>query len=186
MIHIYFISPCNVPANGGTSCTGAGDDDGHPIPTLKMLEMVADPATGKPKFNVVPLSEGIVNLQFEYGVDGDNTVLAASSVDGSPDHYCTNPDLTATCQPTPVNLPAFNSGNPTNWYNTVAVRISLLARSNECTLGYVDYKTYKLGSLASAVAAPAPAVPCVNGGYKHHVFSELVRLVNPSGRKAYQ
>ncbi|HEY1991386.1 MAG TPA: hypothetical protein VGH71_02920, partial [Gammaproteobacteria bacterium] len=38
-VDIYFVAPCSVPAGGGTVCTGATDDNGSPIPTLKMLQL---------------------------------------------------------------------------------------------------------------------------------------------------
>jgi type IV pilus assembly protein PilW len=40
-VHIYFIAPCSMPSDGGDSCTGAGDDGGRPIPTLKRLELTS-------------------------------------------------------------------------------------------------------------------------------------------------
>ena len=58
--------------------------------------------------------------------------------------------------------------------NVVAVRIFVLARSLEPTPGYKDTKTYQLGDL--------PMGP-FNDGFKRHVFSTTVRLVNPAGRR---
>lgn len=118
-------------------------------------------------------------MQLDYGVDGDSTMLPASApVDGYPDIYCSNPDTAATCQ-TPNNLPALSATNPTNWANVMSVRVNLLARNTECTTGYADNKVYGMGLTAQANT-------CTNGGYKRHVFSELVRAVNPSGRRAVQ
>jgi type IV pilus assembly protein PilW len=185
IVRVYFISPCSVPAGGGTSCTGSSDDGGHPIPTLKVLELGVSP-TGQPTFILTPLVEGIENMQLEYGVDGDSTVATASAVDGYPDAYCIDPNNTGTCT-TPNNFPALSGTNPTNWQNVMAVRINLLARNTECTTGYTDTKQYKLGALAPTAAASAPAVACPAGSdYKRHVFSEVVRLVNASGRRAQQ
>jgi type IV pilus assembly protein PilW len=119
-VHIYFISPCSMPADGGSSCTGASDDDGRPIPTLKRLEL--DASGGATVFNLVPLVEGIENLQLDYGLDTDG--------DGAPDSYVTGPSLA-------------------QWLDVVSVRINLLARNNEPSAGYSDNKTYNLGLTGS-------------------------------------
>lgn len=153
---IYFISPCSVPAGGGTSCTGANDDNGRPITTLKRLELNA--TGGNPTFTLTPLVEGIENMQLDYGIDSDT--------DGYPDNnYATVP------------------GTSTDWSNVMAIRINLLARNTECTTGYTDTKNYNLG-LAGTVTAPTST--CANGDYKRHVFTELVRAINPSGRRAQE
>ena len=164
LVHIYYISPCSVPAGGGTTCTctqSAGscigaDDNGSPIPTLKMLELSASGATTS--FKAVPLVEGIENMQFDYGIDADS--------DGYPDNnYTTVPAST------------------TDWSNVMAIRLNLLARNTECTTGYTDSKTYALGQAGNV---SAPAATCTNGGFKRHAFSALVRAVNISGRRAQQ
>lgn len=99
----------------------------------------------------IPLVEGIENMQFDYGVDNTS--------DGSPDAYTTSPAAT-------------------DWQNIMAVRVNLLARNTECTTGYTDSKSYNMGLAGSA---SAPASTCTNGDYKRHVYTELVRAVNPSG-----
>jgi type IV pilus assembly protein PilW len=111
-VHIYFVSPCSKPA----VCTGAATDDG--IPTLKRLELVNG------GFSVVPIAEGIENLQFDYGVDADG--------DGAPEvPFVENPP------------------NPQAWANVVAVNVNLLARALEPSAGYSDPKTYRLGEFVS-------------------------------------
>lgn len=117
-VRIYFISPCSVPAGGGTSCTGSSDDNGRPIPTLKRLELTV--VGGATAFSITPLVEGIDQLQFDYGLDTTN--------DGTPDSYSTAPSST------------------TDWSNVMAVQVNLLARNNDPTGGYTDSKTYNLGS----------------------------------------
>jgi type IV pilus assembly protein PilW len=119
-VHVYFVSPCSVPAGGGTVCTGANDDGGRPIPTLKRLELTIDPADGTRKMVVTPLVEGIENLQVDYGVDTD--------ADGAPNgNYVTVPAGVAA------------------WQDVVSVRINVLARNLEPSGGYVDAKTYDMG-----------------------------------------
>ena len=94
-----------------------------------------------------PLVEGIENIQFDFGVDNTG--------DGAPESYLASP-LAA------------------DWQNVMAVRVNLLARNNETTPGYVDNKSYQLGSVA---------IPAAADNYKRHVYSELVRATNPSGRR---
>ena len=79
--------------------------------------------------------------------------------DGSPDGYSMSP---------PATLAELG--------NIVAVKVHVLARSLEATPGYTDSKLYRLGG-ATINAAYLPA------GFKRHVFSTTVRLVNPSGRR---
>lgn len=110
--HIYFVSPCGQPL----VCTGGAGDDG--VPTLKRLEFSGG------AFTVVPIAEGIENLQFEYGIDADG--------DGAPE--------------TPfVAVPA----NATAWMNVMAVQVHLLARNIEGSASYTDTKTYNLGAATS-------------------------------------
>lgn len=158
-VYIYFISPCDVPAGGGADCTGQQDDNGHPIPTLKRLVLTYTTGTTV-QWTMEPLVEGIENMQLDYGIDTNG--------DGYPDNYITNP-LTST-----------------DWSNVMAVRINLLARNIDCTTGYRDTKMYNLGLTTGIPPSAASAVNCVNGDYKRHVFTELVRAINPSGRRAAQ
>lgn len=80
-----------------------------------------------------------------------------STGDGAPDSFVTNPATVS------------------DWSNVMALRVHLLARNNERSGGYTDSKTYHLG-LAGAAAAR-------NDAFKRHVFSQLIRVVNPSSRR---
>ena len=122
-VHIYFISPCSIPAGGGSVCTGAADDNGSPIPTLKRIELTSNGVV-----SIVPLVEGIENFQVDYGVDADG--------EGVPDGAY-------------VATPA----SPTDWSNVVAVRVNLLARNLEPTADYTDAKTYDMGAAGSVTPA---------------------------------
>ncbi len=124
--HIYFISPCSVPTTG-TSCTGANDDGGNPIPTLKRLELT-NSGTSR-SMVIVPLVEGIENLQIDYGTDSIGT--------GTPNNYVMSPTDT------------------TAWGNVVSARVQLVARNVEATTGYVDTKTYKMGLAGDFTPATA-------------------------------
>jgi type IV pilus assembly protein PilW len=118
-VHVYFVAPCSVPAGGGSVCTGANDDGGSPIPTLKRLELLA--SGGVLAMQVVPIAEGIENFQVDYGVD--------ASGDGVPDGgYVTAPAAVA------------------DWANIVSVRAHVLARNLEPSGGFVDAKIYDMGA----------------------------------------
>ncbi|MDZ7595933.1 MAG: PilW family protein [Thiobacillus sp.] len=82
-----------------------------------------------------------------------------STGDGSPDSYLSSAPTTLL-----------------QLANIVAVKVHVLARNLEATPGYVDSKSYQLG-------ATSYTVPTADVGFKRHVFSTTVRLVNPSGRR---
>ena len=128
VVRVYFVSPCSVPAGGGLSCTGASDDGGAPIPTLKRLELID--SGGSRSMSIIPLVEGIENLQIDYGTDSLST--------GTPNNFVTSPSDT------------------TAWGNVVAARVQLVARSIEATAGFVDTKTYNMG--LAGTFTPAAAV----------------------------
>lgn len=81
--------------------------------------------------------------------------VAASSTSGSPATYTTTPAAA-------------------DWANVMAVRVNLLVRNNEPTAGYTDTKTYSLGGAGTVTPG---------GSYLRHVYSEVVRVANPSGRR---
>lgn len=105
-----------------------------------------------------PLIDGIEAMRFEYGID--------TTGDGSPDSYASDVTCTLPCSAAEVTQIA----------NIVAVKIYVLARSPEPTPGYTDSKTYHLGSTDFTPSTAA-------AGYKRHLFTTTVRLVNPSGRR---
>ncbi len=127
---------------------------------------VCAPSDGIPTLKMVengvatPLVEGIENMQFDYGID-DN-----GPPDGSPDRY----------SPCSAAAPC----TVADWSNVMAVRVNLLARNNDPTAGYTDPKSYTIGSVS--VGAGTFNDPAT-GGYKRHVYSALVRVINPSGRR---
>jgi type IV pilus assembly protein PilW len=163
IVNIYFVSPCSVMANGAT-CTSS-DDNGTPIPTLKRLELGA--LNNTTTWSVTPLVEGIENMQIDYGIDSDS--------DGYPNTYTTSP------------------ANTTDWSNVMAIRVNILARNNTPSMGYTDTKTYCLSG-SPPFTASGSSTSCNTGGtmlfgpmndaYKRHLFSEMIRAVNPSGRRA--
>jgi type IV pilus assembly protein PilW len=130
----------------GSACCSAADG-GKPIPTLKMLELSASGNTTT--MTLTPLVEGIENMQIDYGFD--------TTGDGAPDNYAKDAAAVA------------------DWADVMAVRLHLLARSNESSAGYQDTKTYSLGLEGSTTAT--------NDNFKRRVFSQLIRVVNPSSRR---
>ena len=147
--HIYYIANNNREGDG--------------VPTLKRAELGSDGAA--PTWTtVVPLAEGIENLQLEYGMD-----LAK---DGVPDLTSADPAAANGCADAPCAV--------ANWRSVVAVRVHLLARNSEATAGYKDGKVYTLGLNADGTENSSDAA---NDAYKRHVFQTQVALPNPAGRR---
>ena len=149
-VDIYFISPCSTAAD----CV-ANADGGNPIPTLKRLELTQ--VGGTTKMRMVPLVEGIENLQIDWGID--------NSGDGAPnesDPGVSGDDYLAI--PTSMD----------QWKNVVALHVYILARNIEASPGYTDQKTYSFGE--SGTDAPG-------GNFKRHLYSGVVRLLNVSSRR---
>jgi type IV pilus assembly protein PilW len=137
------------------------DSAGDGIPTLKRAEL------GPNGFSIVPMVQGIENMQFEYGID--------SNGDGIPDLYTANPD----------GIAATACGSPTasvcNWWNAMTVNIHLLARNTQRSPNdYVDNKTYNLGLTA---AGAENNVGPFGDNYRRHAYEATVRFANPAGRR---
>lgn len=131
-VNIYFIAQNFKPGDG--------------IPTLKRAEL------GPQGFSVVPLVEGIENLQVEYGIDS----------------------LTV-----PTGMAAMFTSEPASldeWRRTVSARIHLLARNLDPSMGFVDTKTYSIGAETTYTPSGTAAT------FKRHVFDAAVRVNNTSGR----
>jgi type IV pilus assembly protein PilW len=64
-----------------------------------------------------------------------------------------------------------------DWSNVVAVRINIVARNQEVTKDWSDSKTYSLGLAGNYT----PTGTDLN--FKRHAYTQLVRLVNPAGRR---
>jgi type IV pilus assembly protein PilW len=158
-VHIYFVARCSLPSGGGTLCTGAADDGGRPIPTLKRLELVA--TAGSRNFSVVPISEGIDYLKLQLGVDENPTAVNGNTGligDGAAERY-----ITAPTAPTVAELG-----------NAVSVKVGMLSRNTEPSPGHTDDKTYTIGGVA---------VPAFGDQYKRHAYQSQIRMVNLSSRR---
>lgn len=106
-VHIYYVAN-NYEAGDG-------------IPTLKRMEL------GAGGFTVMPLVEGIEDLQIEYDIDTVGN-------DGIPDISKTSPDSVA------------------EWNSVMSARIHLLVRNTEKTPGHKDTRSYALAD--KVIASP--------------------------------
>ena len=138
LVHIYFISSI--------------DRGGRQIPALTRWEL------GR---GIVPLVEGIQDLQIEYGVDDDG--------DGTPDRYTANPD-------DPLNAAL----TVQNWQNVTAIRVHLLSREIDESPGYKDEKAFTLGLTANG--QPNTAMP-FNDAYRRHLYDTTFVVNNIAGRR---
>lgn len=131
-VHIYYIA--------NNYKTGDG------IPTLKRAEL------GPSGFSVVPLVEGIEDLQVEYGIDNVTTPT------GAPASFTSSPATDLAMR------------------NAVAARLHLLARSTTPSMGYSDTRTYAVGPGVSYTPSGADAA------YKRHLYETTVRINNTAER----
>jgi type IV pilus assembly protein PilW len=114
-------------------------------------------------YQTQPMVEGIEAFRVEYGIDNNG--------DGSADEFKKTSLMAGSAV-----LPCADAGTACNLAaNTVAVKIHVLARNLETTPGYTDSKSYQLGATTKIDAAL--------DGFKRHVYSSTVRLVNPSSRR---
>lgn len=175
---------------------------GDAIPTL--VRSAFDPGTMVALAHQAPeaLVEGIERFSVELGID--HTVkrcnLNLPVKDAEPVDRI-NP---ATCAKAPLVDEALNTlprnrgdGNADEFIrctaaanpctvdkmrNVVATKMFILVRNTEPTTGYVDTKTYCLGTIPVGGGCPDLAGP-FNDGYKRHLFSTTTRLTSVSGRR---
>ena len=177
--NLYFVQDLVTTDANGNATT---------IPTLMRSTFALGAGGALAHQAAVPLVEGIDAFRVEFGVDGlsgtgdpvdfsadtvwtdpTNKTMAENRGDGIPDGDFVRCDSLTPCE-------AFDPANADpDLVNVTAVRIYVLARSREPTPGYVDTKTYNLGS--------APAIGPFDDGFKRHVYTTTVRLPNVSGRR---
>jgi type IV pilus assembly protein PilW len=145
VVNIYFVANNN----------NAGDN----IPTLKRAEFTGG------TFNIVPLVEGVENLQIEYGVD--------TSGDGRPDTITVDPGKLGGC--------AADACYIANWINTMTATVRILTRTTERSFGHYDTKTFAMG-LAGDDGTPLVVGP-FNDGFRRHAYMQTIRMNNPAGRR---
>jgi type IV pilus assembly protein PilW len=125
------------------SCNECGIDT---TPTLKRAELVGNLMV------VSPLVEGIEEVTYDYGFD--------TNADGMPDVYL-------------AGLSGVVGAADNDWSNVVGVRVHLLSRTTETSLGFVDGKTYDLG--LAGTRGP------FNDAYKRRAYTITVRVNNVAG-----
>jgi prepilin-type N-terminal cleavage/methylation domain-containing protein len=164
------------------------DRSSEVIPTLMRARLAVSgglPAHLAP----VALIEGIEALRVELGVDdvsktGANVDFTqavnwvdpvtqrapTNRGDGAPDRFirCTTASPCSAAQ----------------LMDAVSVKLWVLARSRDASPGYIDRKQYCVGTTNPNGSCPAAnTIAPNNDGYKRHVFSTTVRLINISGRR---
>lgn len=151
--HVYYIRPCSRPAGGAVNCTGAADDNGHPIPTLVRQELVGSAMTE------VPLVEGIEMIDYRFGIDNNGG-------DGVADVYVGNiVTLTQWAQVVSVKVTLLvRSPNINSEYDDSSKQYDLLGDG----LGTVIYR---------CTNSPSPAC-----NYKRKIFSQTIQVRNIAQR----
>jgi prepilin-type N-terminal cleavage/methylation domain-containing protein len=118
-VDMYYLQPCNVYPNGGTTCT-ANADNGTPLPTLMRLTLQQDGTLVSQ-----PVIDGIEQVGFEYGVITDPS----------------------SAQMTPTYETAKYVDDNKLWGKVVAVRVSLAAVNPTRDLKIPHVPTITMGTL---------------------------------------
>lgn len=136
-----------------SDCTGAGDG----IPTLTRVEVIGGQTV------VSPLAEGIDQIGFDYGFDTNN--------DGVADEWYGLNDQAGQTEATAA------AASPRGWGNVVAVRVSLVSRNTERTVGHADTRTYAIGRQGTADRYST----ATNDAFKRRGYVTTVRLQTVAG-----
>ncbi|HYD96813.1 MAG TPA: PilW family protein [Noviherbaspirillum sp.] len=150
---------------------------GDGIPTLVRSEF--DLASGTLAHQTAqPLVEGIEGFKLELGIDNVSDaglpVDFTQAINWSDTTTKTSPTNRGDGAPDGSFIRCTGTCTAAQLMNTVAVKLHLLVRSSEATHGYTDTKTY---TLAGTTFGP------YNDGFKRHVFTTTVRLMNVAGRR---
>jgi len=182
----------NTCTAGSAGCDGGADTGPHiqvsrcstgsPPEAAYVIDPATFPLTNKDCSTIADQRKVVSNIYFV----SDNTLMRSSLVNG----------VYQAAQPLVDGIEALRfeygidstgDGSPDGPYvscapctlaqlaNIVAVKVHVLARNLEATPGYTDSKTYQLGD--------TDELGSYDDGFKRHVFSTTVRLVNPSGRR---
>jgi len=154
---------------------------GDGIPTLVRSEF--DLSGGALQHQApVALVDGIEGVRIELGID--NISDSGAAVDYTTAVNWVNPNILESPTnrgdgaPDGAFVHCTTSGaapcEDSDLINVVAVKIYVLVRATEASLGYTDTKTYTLGGLSLGP---------FNDGFKRHVYSKTVRLMNVAGRR---
>jgi len=175
--------------SGNTACGATADvrkfastiyyvKDANP-PVLMRSQMGASGIETK-HLDAQALVEGVENFRVEFGIDSvsdsGGAVTATAAVTWANDKVLNSPTNRGDGIPEGAYVRCTQASPCTAYQlmNAVAVKLYVLVRAEKETLGWQDTKTYALGS---TTLGP------FNDGYKRHVFSQTIRLVNVSGRR---
>lgn len=171
---IYFqVSNCNNDltsfqlVSGAGPFTGLHDKDCATIASLRPFIVQAyfvsadnNAGDGIPTLKRVELNQATGEFDITPLVEGIEYLQVDygldSNSDGAADSYIANPAVA-------------------NWPDIVSVKLNIIARNIEKSAGYTDTKSYVLGS--------AGTFGPFSDAYKRHAYTQVVRLVNPSGRR---
>lgn len=153
---------------------------GDGVPTLMRSQF-----TGGAHQVADAMIEGIEGFRVELGIDNVSDA-------GTPVNFAAGPgwvDLADLKSPTNrgdgipdgyVRCTVASACTAAQLMNAVAVKLYVLVRSENRTAGYTDTKSY---CLASSCPTSADRVGPFNDGYKRHLFTQTMRLVNVSSRR---
>lgn len=161
---IYYIGACSEPTGTNGTCQ-ATDDGGVNAPSLRMMEISS--VGGSRVFRNITVAEGVESMRIEVGVDmqpSEVNTLTQMIGDGDVDAYF----------PTAAERSAGISDGLVPNQNAVVARVFLLMRNATTTPGYVDRKSYVLGSSTRAAASD---------GYVRNLYEQTLRLANLAGRR---
>lgn len=166
---------------------------GDGVPTLMRSQF-----TGTDHAAAEALIEGIEGFRVEYGIDnvsdsGGAVNLAAARTWANPANL-TSPTNRGDGIPDGAYIRCTTASPCTaaQLVNAVAVKVYVLARSERSSTGYQDSKIYCLGSscpaptVTNCVTAgtnPAPLLGPFCDGFKRHLFSQTIRIVNVASRR---
>lgn len=155
-------------------------DDGTNPPTLMRSTFAATTSAAATHQPAQPLVENVESFRVEFGIDNKSdsggTVTFTAEVNWADPKNKTSPTNRGDGIPDGAYVRCTQAApcSAEDMANTVAAKIYILVRAERRTASYQDTKTYRMGSVT---AGP------FNDGYKRHLFTQTVRLVNVSGRR---
>lgn len=154
--------------------------DGVPSLVRSRLEIGNSGSLDHDEDDAEVLIEGIERLRVELGIDNlsetGEAVDYTQAIDWADDSNLNSPTNRGDGVPDVFIHCGTTTCDESNLPNVVAVKLYILARANEPTLGYVDNRDYFLGDLEVEASE-------LEDDFKRHVFSTTIRVANVSGRR---